>query len=227
MAVTGLQLRGGVLHMPNWGEVLREIHEKRSECLADAKKEQAKAAQAVDIIRRQYLARLHMKTGRNVIAYYSGWLSKKDVWSLSIGDEDKNGFMMAVHDIARGKGLDLILHTPGGSIAATQSLVNYLHKMFKGDIRAIVPQIAMSAGTMIALSCEKIIMGHHSNLGPIDPQIGGRSAYGVIHEFKRALKEIKSDPNSIHIWRPILAQYDPTLLTESENAIKQSNQFVR
>ena len=52
--------------------------------------------------------------------------------------------MMAVHKLDRTKGLDLILHTQGGSISATQSIVNYLHKMFgkntaTPDIRAVVP----------------------------------------------------------------------------------------
>jgi hypothetical protein len=134
--------------------------------------------------------------------------------------------MLAVHQLPRGRGLDLILHTPGGSIAATQSIVDYLHKMFGTDIRAIIPQIAMSAGSMIACSSEEIIMGTHSNLGPIDPQIQGRPAYGILDEFKKALAEIKADPAAVHVWRPILSQYEPMLLTECENAIKWSNDFV-
>jgi ClpP class serine protease len=74
---------------------------------------------------------------------------------MEITDEDKNGFMMAVHKLDRTKGLDLFLHTPGGSISSTQSIVDYLHKMFGKNIRAIVPQIAMSAGTMIARQDEQ------------------------------------------------------------------------
>jgi membrane-bound ClpP family serine protease len=135
--------------------------------------------------------------------------------------------MMAVHTLDRSKGLDLILHTPGGDIAATESLVVYLRKMFKKDIRAIVPQIAMSAGTMVACSCREILMTHHANLGPIDPHLGGRPAYGVIAEFKRALAEIKRDPHAIALWQPIIAQYPPTLLSRCENAIRWSNDFVR
>jgi ClpP class serine protease len=212
--------------MPNWGEVLGEINGFRNERLAKANALTIEANQAVDKIRRKYLGELYQKTGRNIIAYYSGWLSKTGVSPTGIVDEDKNGLMMAVHQLARGRGLDLVIHTPGGSIAATQSIVDYLRKMFGTDIRAIVPQIAMSAGTMIACSCEEIIMGTHSNLGPIDPQIQGRPAYGILHEFKKALKEIKDDPAAVHVWRPILSQYEPTLLTECENAITWSNQFV-
>ncbi len=186
----------------------------------------AQANAAVDTVRRKYLAQLHAKTQRNVIAYYSGFLSKSEHLALDINDEDKNGFMSAVHQLERDKGLDLILHTPGGRVAATQSIVNYLHKMFKGDLRAIVPQIAMSGGTMMACSCHTILMGTHSNLGPIDPQLRGLPAYGVLEEFRRALREIKKDSSKIAVWQPILGKYYPTFISECENGIKWSNEFV-
>lgn len=205
--------------MPNWGEVLQELQEYKASSADHSKR-------AVDYIRRKYLHSLHEHTERNVIAYYSGYLSKPDIPS-EINDEDKNGFMMAVHKLDRSKGLDLILHTPGGSIAAVQSITDYLHKMFNDDIRAIVPQIAMSAGTMLACSCKRILMSKHSNLGPIDPHLRGIPAYGVIMEFRRAWKEIKKDPSKISIWQPIIGQYRPTFLSQCENAIAWSNQFVQ
>jgi hypothetical protein len=182
----------------------------------------------VDSVRWECLERLHKHSGRNVIAYYSGWLSKPEIGrDADINDEDKNGLMMAVHNLKPGLGLDLILHTPGGDIAATESMVDYLRRKFGRDIRAIVPQIAMSAGTMVACSCKKILMARHSNLGPIDPHLGGMPAYGVIAEFKRALAEITKDANAIAVWQPILSQYPPTFLSQCENAIKWSNRFVR
>ncbi len=133
---------------------------------------------------------------------------------------------MAIHRLDRNLGLDLILHTPGGQISATESLVNYLRKMFKDNIRAIVPQIAMSAGTMIACSCREIFMAKHSNLGPIDPQARGVAAYGVIEEFKRACKEVKADPSKTSMWQQIIGKYHPTFLNECENAKNRSNLFV-
>lgn len=99
--------------------------------------------------------------------------------------------------------------------------------MFGKDIRAIVPQMAMSAGTMIACSCREIFMGTHSNLGPIDPQLRGLAAAGVIQEFKQAAREIKRDTTRVAIWQPILSKYYPTFLSECENAIKWSSDFVR
>ena len=205
--------------MPNWHEVFGEIQALQSQA-------QSRAITAPNVIRLKYLTELHKHTGRNVIAYYSGWLSKGSITLSDINDEDKNGFMTTVHKLDRKLGLDLILHTPGGGIAATHSIVNYLQKMFGRDIRAIIPQIAMSAGTILACCCKEIWMGKESNLGPIDPQLRGIPAHGAVQEFNRALREVKKDPSRLAIWQQIIGQYRPTFLGQCENAIKWSNEFV-
>jgi hypothetical protein len=105
--------------------------------------------------------------------------------------------------------------------------VFYLQSIFGKNIRAVVPQIAMSAGTILACSCREIVMGKQSSLGPIDPLLRDIPAQGVKEEFKRALKEIRREPNSILVWQHILTQYKPTFLSQCENAIKWSNDFVR
>ena len=202
--------------MPNWHDILGEITSKRSE-----------ANSAVDIVRREYLSQLHKYTGRNIIAYYSGWLSKPGIRGTEINDEDKNGFMLSVHRLERKRGLDLILHTEGGSIAATESIIHYLRQMFGPDIRAIVPQIAMSAGTMLACSCKSIVMGKQSNLGPIDPHFNGIPAQGVLDEFNEALKQIKEDPDTLNLWALIIGQYAPTFLRQCKNIVDWSEGLVR
>lgn len=198
--------------MPNWGEVLTEIQGVGKQ-------------NPLDSVRRRYLAIMNKYTGRNVIAYYSGWL-QKNVSGTAIDDNDKNAFMQAVHGLDKSKGLDLILHTPGGQIAATESIVHYLKTIFGTDIRAFIPQIAMSAGTMIALSCKEIVMGKESNIGPIDPQFGGVSCIGVIEEFENAVKQIKEDPASTPLWQSIISQYHPTFLGDCQKAIEWSEKMV-
>ena len=113
------------------------------------------------------------------------------------------------------------------SRAATESLVDYLRSMFGTDIRAIVPQLAMSGGTMIACACKEILMGKQSSLGPIDPHFGGIPAHGVVEEFRRAKDEIREDSSSIAVWQPIIAKYNPTLIGECEKAIAWSNEMTR
>jgi hypothetical protein len=199
--------------MPSWNDVLEEIQA---------------AGSTHDVTRRKYLKQLHEYTGRNVIAYYSGWLQKgqlqrQGVTGFEVNDGDKDGFMATIHELDRSKGLDLILHTPGGETAATESIVDYLHSMFGTDIRAIVPHAALSAGTMIALACNEIVMGKHSSLGPIDPQIFGMPAHGIVEEFERAAREVGTNP----LWQMVIAKYNPTLIGEAEKAIKWSAQMVK
>lgn len=202
--------------MPNWKQLLDEI---------------TAAGSTHDLIRRKYLRELSERSGRNVIAYYSGWQQKPQFAERAgdlfmMNDQDINGFMSTIHGMDRTKGLDLLLHTPGGGIAATEALVTYLRLMFDGDIRAIVPQMAMSAGTMLALSCKSIVMGKHSSIGPIDPQIGGVPAHGVIDEFNRAKAEIAADPKTIPVWQALLAKYPPVLVYRCQQAITWSNTLV-
>lgn len=114
----------------------------------------------VNQLRLQYVANLSAYTNRNVIVYYSTFLHGNIMSNnpeLMINDNDMNGFMNAVSGLNRSKGLDLVLHTPGGVTTATEAIVKYLRKCFNNDIRVIVPHMAMSAGTMIACSAKKLL----------------------------------------------------------------------
>lgn len=178
-------------------------------------------------IRKKYLQLLANKTGRNVILYYSGFMKiHNDFLELTIEDNDINGFMSAIYKLDKSKGLDLILHTPGGSISAAEAIVTYLRNIFGTNIRTIIPQIAMSAGTMIACAGKEILMGKHSCLGPTDPQFRGIPAHGVIEEFNTAMDEVLKNEKRILIWREIVSKYHPTFIGECNKAIELSNELV-
>jgi len=198
--------------VPNGSELLREI---------------SAIGSPFDVLRRKYIRQLSQYTKRNVICYYSGFLQKPELGAATaVNDTDKNGFMTAINGLDTSKGLDLVLHTPGGDTAATESLVDYLWSKFADNIRCFVPQMAMSAGTMIACSTKEIWMGKQSSLGPIDPQFGPMPAHGVLEEFKRAYDEIVADPRTIPVWQPIIAKYNPAFLGECQKAIDWSNSLV-
>jgi len=204
--------------MPNWLHVLREIRKESDE--------PAGGDSAADKVRTRYLTKLYNQEGRNVIGYYSGFLSKPRIEGSDITDEDKNGFVLCVDGLDRKKGLDLFIHTQGGDGAATESLIHYLREMFGKDVRAFVPQIAMSAGTILALSCREILMGKHSNLGPVDPQVNGLPAYGVLAEVERAYKEINDDNSRYYVWNPILSAYSPSFLQRCRWAKESGRELV-
>lgn len=182
----------------------------------------------VDQVRKDCVRRLAEIDDRNVICYYSGWLQNgSDASETTITDNDIEGLMNAIYGLDCSKGLDLVLHTPGGDVAATEAIVNYLRDCFPLDIHAIVPQLAMSAGTMIACSCNHIYMGRQSSLGPTDPQFGGLPASGILDEFERAKAEVAANPALVSVWAPIIGKYHPTLLGECENALLMAKDMVK
>ena len=173
----------------------------------------------------EYLKTISRITGRNTIAYYSGWMKNNNP-ETQILETDKNAFMNAVYQMDRAKGLNLILHTPGGDIAATEGIVDYLQSLFDGKVHAIVPQISMSAGTMMAISCKDILMGRQSSLGPIDPQIGGIACQMVVSEFYQAANEIKQEPSRLGLWKEIIGKYPVAFMTTCTDAIKWSEELA-
>lgn len=186
--------------MPTWGEILLELNQSATARggLPD-----------FDGIRRKYLAQLAALTGRDTILYYSDWLAG-GVPEAAITLEDMQA-MMEVCKGMHGAGLDLLIHSPGGSAEDTASIVRYLRGRYT-DIRAFVPLAAMSAATMWTLSADVIVMGAHSQLGPVDPQVlpmaGGRyvPARAIVEQFERAKEECKNDPGVLGAWFPILQQ---------------------
>lgn len=204
--------------MPTWNEINAEIT-------------QLGIPNACDQVRTKYLAQLEARVGRTVIAYYSGFLQKRTPDGRvhpesAITDLDMNGFMATVHNVPRDRGLDLILHTPGGGTEATRALVEYLYKMFGKNIRAIVPHMAMSAGSMIACACREVIMGKHSCLGPTDPQVKGHPAMGILAEVDQALEEIKKEPLKQLLYQQIFAKYPPAFILDCERSVDGSRDMV-
>ena len=169
---------------------------------------------------------------RNILYYASGFLQKPQVPGLftSINMEDINGYMSGVHGHDFQKGLLLILHTPGGLAEAAQTIVSYIRSKYDA-IDVLIPTYAMSAGTMISLACDRIIMGRQSQLGPTDPQlmVGDRSysAHSIVRQFEEAQQNIVGNPILAHAWAPVLRSFGPALLQEARNAIAYGEDIVQ
>jgi hypothetical protein len=70
------------------------------------------------------------------------------------------------------KKISLILHTAGGDSAAAWRIINLL-RIFCDDLEVLVPNRAHSAGTLISLGCDRIVLTKQATLGPIDPSLSG------------------------------------------------------
>ena len=212
--------------MPSWGAILAEITESAAS--------RGPAGPDLDGIRLKYIQQLRQHSGRAVIVYASGWLRSggRDDLNYAVEGGDVHALMEVCHDVPETE-LDLLIHSPGGSPEAAEQMVNYLRSQFE-YIRAIVPLQAKSAATMIALGCDEVVLGEHSELGPIDPQIlipvpGGRRfapAHAILRDFNRAKEETARDINALAAWTPILHAYAGGLLEFCTQQIRLSQEIV-
>lgn len=215
--------------MPTWGELLTELHH--------TPRDPANNAPNVDGLRRKYLTRLYQLTGRPTFVYATRWTSPSagpvDPSLVSVAVGDIQGFMEVMNGIQE-RNLDIVIHSPGGSLEGVEAIVKYLRQKFD-HIRAIVPHAAMSAATMLSTACDEIILGKHSFLGPIDPQfplqtpVGPRMipAQAIIEQFNTIRDEITRDPGKLTSYVPMLQQYGPDLLIQCQNVSDLSEELVR
>lgn len=186
-----------------------------------------------DTIRHKYVAALQKKTGNDTVIYFSSYNIQRPfpvpAVALSVTQDDIQGFMASLHQL-KGEKLDLVLHSPGGSLEAADQIVQYLRAKYK-YIRAIVPQNAMSAATMLACACDEIVMGKHSAIGPIDPQmVFGQMAvpaHTILQEFERAKADVATNPMLANLWAPRLAALPPGYLNLCEQTIKLAEEKVK
>ena len=127
--------------------------------------------------------------------------------------EDSEQILRAIRLTPPDVPIDLILHTPGGLVLATEQIARALIR-HPAKVTVFVPHYAMSGGTMLALAADEIIMDANAVLGPVDPQLGNFPAASIL----RVVEE-----------KPISEIDDQTLIMAdiSRKAIKQVQRFVR
>lgn len=177
---------------------------------------------------RQALIRaIEGRTGRRLIAYVAGA-------ATSISSFDIPPFVDILHDVEPGSDLDLLLHTPGGDVDQAERIVLLCRKRVRdGFFRVVVPDSAKSAGTLIAIAADTIVMGEPSELGPIDPQVTITTANGEpmarpAQSFLDGLEEIvKTGEQELSAaYFPLLDKLDPALIDFCRKALQRSEQFA-
>lgn len=120
--------------------------------------EHSRGTRVIAIINREDRRLLPVRAGREYI-------------ELDTAEE----MLSAMRKLKPNQPIDIILHTQGGEVTAALQIARAL-KAHPGRKTAFIPYYAFSAGTLIALTADEIVMGPHAVLGPIDPQIRGLPA---------------------------------------------------
>ena len=128
-----------------------------------------------------------------------------------------------------GNRIDIILETPGGYAEITEQIVEYIRGKFS-DVAFIIPGAAMSAGTIMAMAGDDILMSPLSSLGPIDAQIlqqGKRfSADAFLEGLNKIKKEVTDTDTLNKAYIPILQNVSPGEIQSAQNALEFSRTLV-
>lgn len=127
--------------------------------------------------------------------------------------EDSEQVLRAIRFTSPDTPIDLILHTPGGLVLATEQIARALIR-HKAKVTVFVPHYAMSGGTMLALAADEIVMDANAVLGPVDPQLGNMAAASILKVVEQ---------------KPIEKIDDQTVIMAdlARKAIDQVQRFVR
>jgi len=85
--------------------------------------------------------------------------------------EDSEQILRAIRLTPDEIPIDIVLHTPGGLVLASEQIACAL-KRHPGKVTIFIPHYAMSGGTLVALAADEIVMDPDAVLGPVDPQMG-------------------------------------------------------
>ncbi|MGF1478757.1 MAG: hypothetical protein ACFB4I_04630 [Cyanophyceae cyanobacterium] len=104
--------------------------------------------------------------------------------SRYISIEDSEQVLRAIRLTPDNVPIDLILHTPGGLVLATEQIARALVR-HPSKVTVYVPHYAMSGGTMLALAADEIVMDANAVLGPVDPQLGNMAAASILQVLEQ------------------------------------------
>jgi ClpP class serine protease len=130
--------------------------------------------------------------------------------------EDSEDVLRAIRFTPPDMPIDLLLHTPGGLVLASEQIAFAL-KRRQGKVTVFIPHYAMSGGTLVALAGDEIVMDPNAVLGPVDPQLGTAQSSFAAASVLKALAQ--PNPN----------REDTTLILGdlAEKALRQVHATVR
>lgn len=129
----------------------------------------------------------------------------------------------------RGR-LVVILETTGGYIEVAQRIAETFRRHYK-IVEFIVPNYAMSAGTVLVMSGDAIHMDYYSILGPIDPQVprsGGRvPALGYLEKYDALIRKSREGKITTAEVTYLIAKFDPAEMYQFEHARELSISLLK
>ena len=167
-----------------------------------------------------------LRGNRDVLVYAADFNKRTDAISINYAD------LLPISDQLSNLGgnkIDLIIETPGGSGEVAEDIVRLLRDKYD-EVGIIIPGWAKSAGTIIAMSGDEILMGQISALGPIDAQLNWQGKHFSAHALLEGLEKIKKEIEKTGVlnkaYVPILQGISPGEIENAQNALDFAKKLV-
>jgi len=113
--------------------------------------------------------------------------------SRYIDIEDSEHVLRAIRLTPDNMPIDIVLHTPGGLVLASEQIANAIRR-HPAEVTVFIPHYAMSGGTLIAIAADKIVMDENAVMGPVDPQLGNYPAASILRVLEqKSINEIDDE----------------------------------
>jgi ATP-dependent protease ClpP protease subunit len=185
--------------------------------------------------RQELIKAIQRRTGRRLICYVSE--------TAPLVRDDVVPLMDLLHQVPVGTNIDFLLNTTGGDVSTADKMARILRRRVgstAGALRVIVPDYAKSAGTLLALGADTIVMSDSSELGPIDPQIITRQSDGqfiqrpahtYVDSYEALAEKIRNpksyeDGKNTDAEKQLLAAFDAPQLNLCRQLIERSRQLA-
>lgn len=181
--------------------------------------------------RKHQLTRIRDLRGNDVLVFASDMSGRPEKARAPIAiDYSDNVPISDQLDALRRDNVDVILETPGGRAESAEDIVRMLRNHFSGRLSFIIPGAAMSAGTIMSMAGDDILMEPDSSLGPIDAQVpmNGKmvSAEACLTGLRKIMDEVELNGRLNSAYIPILQNITPGEIQAWQNAQDFSYELV-
>lgn len=181
--------------------------------------------------REELYSKLEQELGLPVVSFFTSFR-----YPVMIEDSDADMMEGILQKCCLENGFALLMSSPGGNGLTAERIIN-ICRSYSGtqNYVVIVPRKAKSAATMICFGASKIIMGHSSELGAIDPQEVAVekdkqprwfSVYNIVSSYRRLFDEAVKTKGNLQPYLQQLANYDEREIAECEAALELSEDIA-
>lgn len=167
-----------------------------------------------------------------ILEYEQTYGCRLVVYAGVITPESVPGFAACLFDVVGDQDLHLLLWSPGGDGEVAVRLARMAQAATGDrDVVVLVPDVAKSAATILALGADRIVMSDTSDLGPVDPQIwwSGQfvSAKDLVDGVERATRDVEERPNTAGLYAQMLTGLDVVTLEYAHSSLDRMEDLTR